>query len=154
MTRAQIIAGKLLAMFVMVFLQQALLVTVGQLAFGVDYMREALAVLMMMMSVALWCAALGLFVGAISKGEEQVIMWSLVAMFVFSAMGGAWFPLDITSETFSTIGHLLPSAWAMDGFQNIIVRNLGFASVVQPTLVLSAYALLFFALAVWRFKFE
>jgi hypothetical protein len=42
----------------------------------------------------------------------------------------------------------------MDGFQNIIVRGLGLASVVLPAMVLLGFAGLFFGLAIWRFKFE
>ena len=153
-TRAEVIAGHVLAMFTVVFVQQALLVAAGQLAFGVDYMREPVGTLLVMVTLALWTASLGLLVGAVSKSEDQVIMWALIAMFVFAAMGGAWFPLDITGKAFSTIGHLMPTAWAMDGFQNIVMRGLGLSSVLLPAGILLAYAVVFFALAVWRFRFE
>jgi len=153
-TRAEVIAGHVLATFAVVFIQQALLVGFGQLAFGVDYMREPVGTLLVMATLALWTASLGLLIGAVSESEDQVIMWSLVAMFVFSAMGGAWFPLDITGKAFSTIGHLMPTAWAMDGFQNVVMRGLGLGSVLLPAGILLAYAVVFFALAVWRFKFE
>jgi ABC-2 type transport system permease protein len=153
-TRAQVIAGHVLAMFIVVFLQQVLLVTFGQLAFGVDYMREPLAILLMVVMLGLWVASLGLSISAISKGEEQVVMFSMLAMFVFSALGGAWFPLDITGRAFAAIGHLTPTAWAMDGFENIIVRGLGLNSVLLPAGILLAYAVPFFGLAVWRFRFE
>jgi len=153
-TRTEVIAGHVLAMFVVVFLQQALLVVFGQLAFGVGYMREPQASFLMVVTLALWAASLGLLISAISKGEDQVSMFSMLAMFVFSAMGGAWFPLDITGEAFATIGHLMPTAWAMDGFENIIVRGLGLNSVLLPAGILLAYAVAFFGLAVWRFRFE
>ncbi len=153
-TRTQVIAGHVLAMFAVVFLQQVLLVAVGQLAFGVDYMREPLAILLVMVALALWVASLGLLIGAMAKVEDQVIMFSMLAMFVFSALGGAWFPLDITGKAFATIGHLMPTAWAMDGFENIIVRGMGFDSALLPTGTLLAYAVAFFGLAVWRFRFE
>jgi ABC-2 type transport system permease protein len=81
-------------------------------------------------------------------------MWALVAMFVFSAMGGAWFPLNITGQAFVTIGHLTPAAWAMDGFQNIVLHGLGLSSVLLPAGILLAYAVAFFGLAVCRFRFE
>jgi ABC-2 type transport system permease protein len=153
-TRTQVIAGKVLAMFLMVFLQEALLVVIGQFAFGVDYLREPVAILLVMGALALWAASLGLFIGAISKGEEQVIMYTLLAMFILAAMGGAWFPLEITGKTFSTIGHLLPTAWAMDGFQNIILRGLGLSSVFLPAGILVGYAVVFFGLAIWRLEME
>jgi ABC-2 type transport system permease protein len=153
-TRTEVIAGHVLAMFVVIFLQQVLLVAFGQLAFGVGYMREPLAILLVVVTLALWTASLGLFISAISKGEDQVVMFAMLAMFVFSALGGAWFPLDITGEAFATIGHLMPTAWAMDGFENIVLRGLGLSSVLLPAGILLAYAVAFFGLAVWRFRFE
>jgi|WetSurMetagenome_2_1015567.scaffolds.fasta_scaffold79886_2 ABC-2 type transport system permease protein len=154
MRRWEIIAGHLLAMFTVVLLQQTLLVVFAQVFLNVNYLAQPLATLLVMVSLGLWIAALGLFIGTIAKSEEQAVMWSLLAMFALTALAGAWFPLDITGQAFNTIGHLTPGAWAMDGFQNIVLRGLGFASVVVPALVLWGFAALFFGLAVWRFKFE
>jgi ABC-2 type transport system permease protein len=153
-SRAEVIGGHVLAMFLVVFTQEAILVALGQFVFGVDYLRQPRAVLLMMVALALWAASLGLLIGAIAKKEDQVIVLCLIVMFVFSAMGGAWFPLEVTGKAFSAIGHLLPSAWAMDGFQNIILRGLGFNSVLLPGGLLLTYTLAFFGLALWRFKFE
>jgi ABC-2 type transport system permease protein len=152
--RAEIIAGHLLAMFLVVVAQEVVLVGLGQWVFGVDYLRQPAAVLVMLVALAVWAASLGLLIGAVARKEDQVVVICLVAMFLFAGMGGAWFPLEVTGETFSAIGHLLPTAWAMDGLQNIVVRGLGFSSVVLPAALLLAYAAAFFGLAVWRFKFE
>jgi ABC-2 type transport system permease protein len=154
MRRWEIIAGHLLAMFTVVLLQQTLLVVFAQLFLNVNYLAQPLATLLVMVSLAAWIAALGLFIGTIARTDEQAVMWSLLAMFVLTALAGAWFPLDDTGQLFNTIGHLTPGAWAMDGFQNIVVRGLGLASVVVPAIVLWGFAALFFGLAVWRFKFE
>jgi ABC-2 type transport system permease protein len=153
-TRWQIIAGHTLAMFVVVFLQELILVLLGQFAFGVNYLAAPAGTLLMMVSLAFWSAGLGLLIGATSRVEEQVILWSLLAMFLFSALGGAWFPLEVAGPTFSQIGHLMPTAWAMDGFQNIILRGLGDASALLPAGILLGVGLLFLTVAVWRFRFE
>ena len=153
-TRTEIIAGHVLAMFIVVLLQQAILIAFSQLVFGLDYMREPLAILLVVVTLAFWAACLGLLIGAVSKTEDQVMMWALISMFVLSAMGGAWFPLEFTGKTFAAIGHLLPTAWAMDGFQNIVMRGLGINSVLLPAGILLAYGLAFFGLAIWRFRFE
>jgi ABC-2 type transport system permease protein len=154
MRPAEVIAGHLLAMMVLVLLQQALLVAAGQLLFNVDYARDALGLATVMLALALWVAALGLLIGVLAKAEEQVILISLIGMFVLSALGGAWFPLDASGPAFVAIGRLLPSAWAMDGFQNLVLRGLGFQSVLLPAGIMAAYALAFLALAVWRFRSE
>jgi len=153
-TRFQVIAGHVLAMFVVTFLQALLLVVLGQFAFKVDYMSAPAGVLIVLAALSLWVASLGLFIGTIAKTQEQVSMLSMVAMFFFSAAGGAWFPLEITGRVFSFIGHLLPSAWAMDGFQNVVLRGLGFGSALVPALIITGSAALFFAVAVWRFRAE
>jgi ABC-2 type transport system permease protein len=153
-SRAEVIAGHTLGMFVIIFLQEVLLVALGQFGFGVNYLREPLAVLLVMVALGLWVACLGLLIGVLAKSDDQVVMLGMIAMFLFSALGGAWFPLDITGRAFATIGHLTPGAWAMDGFQNIVVRGLGLSSIWLPVGVMVLYAMAFFGLAVWRFRVE
>lgn len=148
----QIIAGHLLAMFSLVFMQSLILVVFGQLFLKVDYLRQPVGIFLVVIGLGLWVAAMGLLIGVISKGDEQVVLYSMVAMFAFAALGGAWFPLEGAGHAFSTIGHLTPAAWAMDGFQNVLVRGQGFGSVLQPTGILLAYALGFFGLATWLFR--
>jgi ABC-2 type transport system permease protein len=152
--RAEIIAGHVLALFTMVLVQEVLLVLLGQFAFGVNYLHAPLATLLMMVALAFWAASVGLLIGAAVRREEHVVMYCLIAMFVFSALGGAWFPLAIAGKAFSTLGHTMPTAWALDGFQNIALRGQGLEGVLLPAAVVAAYGILFYALALWRFRFE
>jgi ABC-2 type transport system permease protein len=148
----EIVAGHLLAMFGLVFLQTAMLVIFGQLALGVDYLREPLATLLVSVALGLWVASMGLLIGMLANSDDQVVLFSLVAMFLFSALGGAWFPLEASGGAFAPIGRLMPSAWAMSGYQNILIRGLGLSSAWLPAAILLAYAVGFFLLAVWRFR--
>jgi ABC-2 type transport system permease protein len=148
----EIVAGHLLAMFALTFLQTVMLVVFGQFALGVDYLREPVGTLLVSIMLGLWVAAMGLLIGIVAKTDDQVVLFSLIAMFLFSALGGTWFPLEATGGAFASIGKLTPSAWAMTGYQNILIRGLGLDSAWMSTFVLLAYALGFFALAVWRFR--
>lgn len=150
-SRAEILAGHLLAFFVVCFLQQALLIGIAQAFLGVDYLRQPWATLLLMTAMALMTGALGLLLGTAAKRAEQVTLMGMGAMFLLSALGGAWFPLETTGKTFAMIGHLTPIAWAMDGFQNIIQRGLDFQSIILPCSVLMGYALVFFTLGVLSF---
>ena len=148
----EIVAGHLLAMFTLTFTQTALLVVFGQFALKVDYLREPLGTLLLSVGLGLWVASLGLLIGIMAKGEDQVILFSMISMFMFSALGGTWFPLEAAGGAFAAVGHLLPSAWAMNGLQNLLIRGLGLESVWKPAGMLLLYALGFFGLAVWRFR--
>ena len=148
----EIIAGHLFAMFTLTFLQVALLVVFGQLVLKVDYLREPLGILLVSVMLSLWAAGMGLLIGVIAKEEQQVIMYAMIAMFVFSGLGGTWFPLEASGGAFAAIGKTMPSYWAMNGYQNILIRGLGLDSVWTAVGMLSAYAVFFFLLAVWRFR--
>jgi ABC-2 type transport system permease protein len=148
----EIVAGHMSAMFTITFLQTAMLVVFGQLVLKVDYLREPLGVLLVSVTLGLWIASMGLLIGIVAKEEQQVIMYAMIAMFLFSGMGGTWFPLETTGGAFAAIGKVMPSAWAMNGLQNILIRRLGLESVWMAVGMLSIYALLFFMLAVWRFR--
>ena len=150
----QIIAGHLLAMFVLGFLQTALLIVFGQLVLDVNYLREPVGTLLIAVALSLWVSSVGLLIGVFAQEDQQVVLFSMIAMFLFTGLGGAWFPLEGTGAAFQAIGRLTPTYWAMRGFQNVIVRGLGLNSVLLPVGILVAYAVPFFALAVWRFRFE
>ena len=93
---------------------------------------------------ASWVAAMGLHIGVPAKADDQVIL--------FSALGGTWFPLEAANAAFAAIGKAMLSTWAMNGYQNILIRELGLESACMPALMLLADAVGFFGLAVWRFR--
>ena len=88
---------------------------------------------------------------------ELVVATSIISIVTFaimSALGGAWMPLEFTPEGFQLVGHLTPTAWAIDGLRSVIVRGLGLESVLLPAAILLAYAILCLGVAVWRFRSE
>lgn len=149
-TRIQILLGHYMAIFIMIFVQFLVLILFGQLLLGLDYFAQPLATLLIAFASALCIAGLGLLIGAFARTEEQAIIFSLIPMFILSGLGGAWVPLEVTGKTFAAVGHVSPVAWAMDGFKNVLVRSQGIETAWLPAVALAGYALLFFAIAVWR----
>lgn len=150
----QILLGHYLSAVLMIFAQFTLLILFGSLVLKLNYFSQPLATLLIAVSASLGIAALGLLIGVASKSEEQAIGVSMICMFLFSGLGGAWVPLEFTGKTFQAIGHFTPLAWAMDGFKNILSRGLGLESAWLPAAALLGYAILFFTLASWKFKTE
>jgi ABC-2 type transport system permease protein len=148
----EIVAGHLLAMFSVVFLQTLMLVLFGQWVLKVDYLRVPLGTLLISVTLGLWVASMGLLIGVLAREDQQVILYAMIAMFLFSALGGTWFPLEASSGVFASLGRLTPSSWAMTGLQNMLIRGLGLESIWQPAAIIFVYALGFFGLAVWRFR--
>ena len=148
----EIIAGHLLAMFALVFMQTMLMILFGQLVLQVNYLRVPLGILFLSISLGLWIASMGLLIGVVAKSDNQVVLFSMLAMFILSALGGTWFPIDVAGSTFNSISQIFPSTWAMIGLQNILMRGLDLTSLWQPIIILLTYALGFFLLGLWRFR--
>jgi ABC-type multidrug transport system permease subunit len=154
MSRVEILAGHFLAMFSMVFAQLVLLTLFAQLFLRLDYARAPLATLLVVATTALFAASLGLLIGALAQSQEQEIVFSLLPMFVLSALGGAWVPLEFTPEAFQGVAQWTPLAWTMDGLQDIVVRGLGLTAILPAAGMLTAYSVVLFGVAIWRFRFE
>jgi ABC-2 type transport system permease protein len=150
--RAEIIAGHTLAMFVMGFLQLILLTLFGQAAFGLDYWHDPAAVMLIAGALALFSAGFGLLISTLAGDENQVVLLVMGSTLVFGFMGGAFFPLDLTGKVYAAVGRTMPSAWAIRGFQDIILRAADWKTVLAPAGILVLYALGFYALAVLRFR--
>lgn len=150
--RWELISGKVAGMFLLTFVQQILLLGVAQLFFGVDYLRDPAALLLMMVSLSLVASTLGLLLASVMKSEQALIATTVLVSMAVAAMSGAWFPLEITGPTFQTVGHLLPTAWILDGLRGIVVRGFDVSDVLPAFGVSVAWAAGFFVLAVWRFR--
>jgi ABC-2 type transport system permease protein len=153
-SRSQVILGKALAMVIITLLQQVILIGLGQFVFGVDYLRSPGALALSMVTLSVVAATLGLLVASVLKTEPAVIATTVILSMVLAALSGAWFPLEITGPTFSAVGHAMPTAWVLDSLRGIILQGWTLLDVLPKLAVAWAYAVVFFVVAVWRFRFE
>lgn len=153
-SRSGILLGHYLAMTTIILVQLLILAVFGQIFLDLDYFGQPLATMLILVTSAMASGALGLLIGALAKTSELVVVYSLVPMFVFSGLGGAWMPLEFTSETVQRIGHFTHVAWMIDGLKDILGRGMGLEAAWLPALVLLGFAALFLSLGAWRFKFE
>jgi ABC-2 type transport system permease protein len=150
--RFELIAGKTIGMFGLTFFQQVLLIGVGQLLFGVDYLRDPAALLLMMVATSLVASTLGLLLATLLGSEQALIAATVIVSMSVAALSGAWFPLEVVGSGFAAVGRLLPTAWILDGLRGIIVRGFGPSEVLPAFGVALAWSAVLFGLAVWRFR--
>jgi ABC-2 type transport system permease protein len=150
--RRELIAGKVAGMFALTFVQQVLLMGVAQVFFGVDYLRGPVALLLMMIALSLIASTLGMLLAAVLRSEQALIATTVLVSMAVAALSGAWFPLEITGEGFQAVGHILPTAWVLDGLRGIVMRGFGVGDVLPALWASILWSSGFFALAVWRFR--
>ena len=150
----EIIMGKMMGMVAITFLQQLMLVLLGALAFGVGYFNSPLALFMTMISLSLLAACVGLLISALFRSEPPVIATTVIGAQLLAVLGGAWFPLEVTSAGFSRVAHFFPTAWIMDSLHGIVLKGWGAGEVLTHLGVTWIWIVALFALAVWRFRPE
>ena len=149
---SEIIGGKVLAMVIITLLQQLLLVIVGRFALGVDYFRSPVALILTMLSLSGLAASIGLLISVLFRSEQAVIATTVISAQILAAMGGAWFPLEVTSAGFTQAAHVLPSAWIMDSLHGIILKDWGVAEVLFPLSIVWGWIVVVLGLAIWRYR--
>jgi ABC-2 type transport system permease protein len=152
-TRGQILAGKILMYFSLGMLEFLIVFAMG-IVLGVNFGRDPLALLLVMVAFALCSAALTFAISTLLRSEMQG--WAMVNLLglTLAPLGGAWWPLDVVPDVMRTVGHLSPVAWAMDSFQLLIFENAVLADIAGNIAILVAAAVVLFAFAIWRFKYE
>ncbi len=152
-TKATILSGKISGRYSMGLLQMAVLIIAGALVFKVNWGNSPLALAMVVVSFGLAAGALGVLLGAFAKTRSQASNLTVMFSMVMAALGGAWWQLEITPPLYQKVVQILPSTWAMKGFNEVIVKGGGPQDVLLITLVLLGFSIVFFFIGVRRLRF-
>ena len=154
MRRGAIIGGKMLAYVIVVFLQVIVLFGVGYALFKMPLGKAPLALLLLTVALALASAAMGMLLGALCRSSKQAERLGQVLGFVLLALGGSIFPLFRSEGLMGIVSRMTPSAWGIEGYMGLLADNWTLAQTAPNILALLGFAVVFFGVAVWRFKFE
>jgi ABC-2 type transport system permease protein len=149
---SSILGGKLSGRFILGIVQFLVVFAVGFLV-GMRLGDSLLGLLMIMASFTLAMTAISYALGTYVFTEPQAESLTQLLVLTLAPLGGAWWPLEITPRALQVIGHLSPVAWAMDGFQDLILRGSGASAVLPETLVLLGFAIVFGILGARRFRY-
>ncbi|RPJ46829.1 MAG: ABC transporter permease [Chloroflexi bacterium] len=120
------------------------------MAFKLDLGNDPLAFFMLTIAMVATAASIGL-----AASTTRLRGSGLAAILIIAALlGGCMFPLDLMPSFLRTASYLVPHSWALNGYQNLMVRGQGLQEVFLQILVLLAFAALFFWIALRRFNFE
>jgi ABC-type multidrug transport system permease subunit len=141
LSRVQLLAGKILGLMLLAFVQSAGMLTAGQLLFKVP-IGDSLGGILLVMIVLGWVAAsLGVLIGSLARAEDKVIGICLAIGLPSAAIGGCWWPLELAPELFKHLAHTVPNGWALDALHQLITFGSGVGAIITPLLALCAFGL-------------
>ena len=153
LSKATLLVGKLLPYYLVNLVQIVLMFAVGVFFFHMK-LGDPMAMMVVSLALALAANGLGLVVASLGRTEAQVNGLSVFLAITLSALGGMLVPAYIMPGAMKTISLFTPHAWALAGYQDVIVRGLGVHQVLPEVGILLAFAGLFFVFALWKFRFQ
>jgi ABC-2 type transport system permease protein len=157
--RGAIIAGKMLAHVLLVCLQVVVLFGVGSIFFDMPLGKSPVGLALLTLIVALVATAMGMLVAALAKTPKQADNVGLVLGFVLGGIagcmgGGGSAPITRSEGFMAVLSRFTPHAHAIEGYYRLMAENGTFMDVLPQMGILLAMGIVFFGIAVWRFKFE
>jgi ABC-2 type transport system permease protein len=91
---------------------------------------------------------------AVARTESQVGGISSVALWVAGMVGGAFIPSFVLGDFLNTIGKVVPHYWALQAYNNLMIRGQGVVNILPQLAVLAGFTLVFFAIGLLKFRFD
>jgi ABC-2 type transport system permease protein len=151
--RSEILLGKVVPIFVMLWVQQALLFTAGFLLFGLNR-RGVPGVAVMDLAFTMFMTAFIVAVVAVCRTFQQVLAVANLGAIIFAALGGALTPIRSLPRWAADVSPITPTYWAMRGFRDVLLAGDGVRTVLMPAGVLLAGSLAFWIIASVSFRFN
>lgn len=136
---------------VLVTLQTMITLMALRYIFNIDFGTSILN--MMIVMFPLLVAAVGLTLMLVSFAKNEGHLGTLLTIFVYPTclISGCFWDVEMMPEFMQKIANFLPQRWALDGVESLLLGN-SLEKVLPNIAVLCAFALAFFAIAVYGFN--
>jgi ABC-type Na+ efflux pump permease subunit len=153
-SRSELVAGKWGGRMALAVLQVGIALLMGTLVFSMHWGPDLAMVIVVLAGWAAFCASAGLLLGSVANTEGQASGLGVLLANVLAALGGCWWPIEITPDWMQFVQKLLPTGWTMDALHKLISFEAGAMSAIPHVAALFTAAFLVTLLAVNRFRYE
>lgn len=149
-----VVLGKWLSKLVLGLVQIGFAMLAGSLLFKMDWGPNLPTVILLMLVYGALIGGLGLLLGSLAKTEGQAAAIGVVAANLLGALGGCWWPIEITPPFMQKLALFLPTGWAMDALHKLVHFGEGPGVVLPHMLGMGALALLLVFVTARVFRYE
>jgi ABC-2 type transport system permease protein len=153
-SKAEVIAGKWDGRMALAAIQILVALIVGTFLFKMDWGPDLGMVILVLFAWGGFCASAGLWLGTVANTQAQAGGLGVLAANALAALGGCWWPIEVTPEWMQLVQKLIPTGWTMDALHKLISFQAGAESVIPNIAMLLVATAVFGGLAVRRFRYE
>lgn len=151
--RGAVVLGKWLARMALGLVQIAFAALAGTLLFGMDWGSAPGAVAVLLVAWAAFNASLGILLANLARSTGQMTGLGVIASMVLAALGGCWWPIEITPPAMQRLALVLPTGWAMDALHKLTSFGYGAESAVPYVAALAGGAVVLGVAAARTFRY-
>jgi ABC-2 type transport system permease protein len=152
-SRVGMVLGKLLGNTLVLCLQLLVMVTFSNLVLGVRW-GNPVALILPCTAFAFASAAFGALCAAFTQTASQFGAFSVLSVNVLSALGGLWWPIEVTPEWMQRLAQFLPTYWGLHAMQDVILKQASVLELLPHTAVLFGFAAIFVAIGSRAFRYQ
>jgi ABC-type Na+ efflux pump permease subunit len=139
--RAGVVAGKWGARMTLGLVQIAFGILLGSIFFHVDWGPDLWMVAIVLLAWAALCAGIAILSGNLVRSEGQAIALGVFSANLLAALGGCWWPIEITPEWAQKVALAIPTGWTMGALHHLMSFQAGAASALPHLIALAVAAL-------------
>ena len=155
--RSSLIGGKVLGYVLVVVVQITILFAIGAIFMDMPLGRSPAGLALVTVSLGLCATTLGMLVATVSRSIGQAEAIGFLIVFVLGFLSGSMSPVDPPYRgegAMATITSLFPQSQTQMAYQTLMLQNGDVTAVLPNVLYLLGLSLVFFLIAVWRFRTE
>ena len=153
LTKTEIVLGKWLGKWFITLLQLAYGMLMGWLIFKISWGNHIIAIVFVLAIWAAFNAALAILLGSFAQSEGQVSLIATIFSLLLAALGGCWWPIEITPQWMQNLAHFLPTGWIMDVLHQLMYFGGSIADISWQIMALVLISITSLSIAFKRFKF-
>ena len=153
-SRGSIVFGKWIGKMALALIQITFAMLAGTLFFGMDWGDSLPMVFLVLVAWAAFCTSAAVLMANFARTESQMAGIGVVSSMALAALGGCWWPIEITPAWMQSLANYLPTGWVMNALHGLINFGHGPSSALGEVAALVIGALLLGALAARRFRYQ
>jgi ABC-2 type transport system permease protein len=147
-SRAQVLLGKLVGIFVIAALQFTLIIILTRVLYNVNWGASVPAVIVMAVATVLAGAGLSTLIAALAHTPEQAGEIGPAVALIYSLLGGSMWSVYNMPAWLNSVSRLTFTRWSIEGFTSLMVNGGGVSSILRPVGVCLAMAAVFLLISV------
>lgn len=149
-----VVLGKWLGRMMLGLAQIGFAMLAGTLLFDMDWGHAWPMVCLVLVAWAAFMASLAVVLAGITRTEAQATGIAVLATQLLAALGGCWWPIEITPGWMQSLARVLPTGWAMDAMHKLINFGDGATAALPHLAAMSAGAIVLGWIGARTFRYE